>query len=181
MINENEIMWEQFVLESPWLTPPLPDAFTVRMENLDLNDIRAFKHIGKYDQYDIHENVTVKNTEMYFLKGNSLAAYYRYSKKSGEHIQTEMTWNSPKHSGSFLMIFGEYIIPRFKIVESDNMFTSDAFSMWKKLIGAFPQYDYYIKRNGKMIKMTHPYDVYSHEEKFSPDGKNSTFLAIYKK
>jgi len=181
MRKDDEIMWEQFIMESPWLTQPVPDEFTVQMDNLDLGYIRSLNHIGKYDGYDIHENVTPKNTELYFLRGDSLAAYYRYIKRSDGSIQTQMTWNSPKHKGSFLMIFAEYIIPRFKVVESDDMLTSDAFSMWKKLIGAFPQYEYYMKRNGKMKMMFSPYDVHDHEEKFSPNGQNSTFVAIYKK
>ena len=174
--KDNEIMWEQFITESPWLTQPIPNKFTADMLSLDIRKVESLNFLGNNSGFDTYEEIAEDGaTELFFVKNHEIQAYYRYQQKSSGQIQTKMAWNNPKNKGSFIRLFGDYIIPRFKVVESDDMLTQSAFDLWKRMIGGYTQYNYYAKLVNKLIQMTNPYDVHSYEEKFNP-GKNSTFI-----
>ena len=174
--EENELMWEQFISESPWSTHPISDKFTQEMEALDVSVIMKFPNVGNTNSYNIYEHQGEDNfINLYFLMNSKLAAYYKFTRLSSS-IQSKLIWNSPNSAGSFMDMFANYIIPKYKIVESDDMLSPKAFELWKKMIGAYPDYKYYAKVNGKLFQMTNPFDVYSYEERFNPGG-NSTFIA----
>lgn len=173
--EENELMWEQFITESPWLTQPIPDKFTSDMLKIDVEDIKSLTFLGNLDQFNIFQKIDNSFTELYFIKNEEIVSYYRYSELDTGGIQTKMIWNNPKYKGSFLKIFIDYIIPRFKVVESDDMLSQSAYDMWKKLIGLCENYKFYAKVKNKLIPMTGPYDVYNYQERFDYDG-NSTFI-----
>ena len=171
-------MWDQFILESPWLKTPLDSKFDMLMSNSDIQKIKnTCEHIGNFEKYEIYEHVSVNGTELYFILGNSLEAYYRYLSNPDGSIQTGLSWNNKKHRGTFRHIFSKYIIPRFKVVESDDMMTPEAFKFWKRIIAENPNYDYYAKVGNKMIELTSPHDVFFYREGMGVgDDENSTFI-----
>lgn len=173
-VEEYKIMWKQFLKESPWLTPPTPNSFNDRMENMSVDDVIVnYNHIEDFHKYRIYGN----DTEMIFIFNNEVVAYYRYNITDDGVCHTKMTWNHKNHQGTFLKLFAEYIIPKFKVVESDDMMTSQAFSMWQKLIGHYTDYKYYVKTGDELIPIDNPYEVHNYSEKLAINGKsNSTFL-----
>jgi hypothetical protein len=174
--DEHVLMWDQYIAESPWLNHPIPDKFTQQMESLDVDKIMEFPKMENCNGLDIYEHTEEDNTtSLYLIKSGKLAAYYKFVQLPSS-IQSKMTWNSPSSTGSFIDMFANYIIPKYKIVESDDMLTPKAFELWKKMIGAYTEYKYYAKVDDKLFPMTNPYDVYSYEERFNPSG-NSTFIA----
>ena len=175
--QENEMMWEQFVMESPWLTQALPDKFDEDMSNLNVDKIKGYKHIDNYKDYSIYENITGEQIELFVSQNDLFVVYYRYHLNENGGIQTKLTWNNKNNKGSFLDIFSNYIIPKFKVVESDNMMTSKAFDMWKSLILLKPDYNFYVKNGNKISKLESPYDVYLYKERMGiTNDENSTFI-----
>ena len=131
------------------------------------------KYWDNFQGYSVYRN----DGELFFIKEDVFVAYYRYSIDDEGVCHTKMTWNNKNYKGSFLKIFAEYIIPMMKVVESDDMMTPEAFSMWQKLIGHYTQYKYYIKSGDMLKPIDNPYDVHNYKEKISLNGKsNSTFL-----
>jgi hypothetical protein len=175
MMNEYKIMWEQFLKESPWATSPTPNSFNDRMENFDTNIIGSYDNIGNFEDYEVYQNDN--GNELFFMLGDDFVAYYRYEIDDRNVCHTKMTWNHKNHQGTFLKLFGEYLIPKFKIIESDDMMTPQAFSMWQKLIGHYTDYKYYVKTGDELIPIDNPYEVHNYSEKLAINGKsNSTFL-----
>ena len=172
-------MWSDFITESPWLTHPLPDKFNDDMENIKVEKVlEKYPKIETYKNYDIHEN----KSEIYFIRDGIISAYYHYSEKPDGSIQTKMTWNNRAHKSSFRDVFANYIIPRFKVVESDIMLTPDAFDLWKRLIAENPQYSFYAKIGEKYTELEYPHAVYTFKEKMGMnDGDNSTFIVTFDK
>jgi hypothetical protein len=145
------------------------------MLKLDVGDIKKLRYLENVDEISVFEKTHNSFAVLFFIKNEELCAYYRYSKLDTGGIQTKMIWNNPKYKGSFLKLFINYIIPRFKVIESDDMLSQSAYDMWKKLIGLCPNYKFYVKVKNKLISMKNPYDVYSYQERFDYDG-NSTFI-----
>lgn len=180
MKNENILIWDQFVTESPWITPPVPDQFNIDMSNLDVSKIKNYNHVGEYKQYNIYENIDGDKTSLYFVKNDSFVAFYKYLKTEYGNVQTKLSWNAKQNKGSFLDIFANYIIPKFKIVESDDMMTSKAFDMWKSLMLLKPEYKFYVKHGNKILKLESPYDIHLYKERIGiDDNGNSTFVVEF--
>lgn len=178
MINENKLIWDRFITESPWLTQPISDEYNDRMLNIPIRTLKNLKLVDTFDNMDIH---SVSN-ELYFVSETELIAYYKYNIDDTGMCQTKMVWNNPKHKGIFLKIFGGYIIPKFKVVQSDDMMTAKAFSMWQKLIGHYTEFTYYVKDGEELIKIDNPYDVHNYKEKISfSDKGNTTFIVTVDK
>jgi hypothetical protein len=171
--KDNKILWELYLNESPYSFPNVPNDFNEKMESITMEDIEKLNLIGKFEEFNIYENIesaATNNVELYFTVGNSLVAFYSYTIRSNQPIKTKMVWNDEKHSGTFRKIFGEYIIPKFKIVESDDSMSNLGFNMWMKLIGFYPNYKFYAKTQNGLIPMNEPYDVYSYKNKITdPD------------
>lgn len=178
MKNENHIIWEQFLAESPWITPEVSDQFNTDMSNINVEKIKTNPKIGSYKDFEIYENADRYETSLYFLKNNTFTAYYKYVKTNDGNIQTKLTWNDKKHKGSFLDIFANYIIPRFKIIESDDMMTPQAFDMWKSLMLLKPEYKFYVKSTDKILKLESPYDFHLYKERMGLDNKENTTFVV---
>jgi len=164
-------------MESPWLTQALPDKFDEDMSNLNVDKIKGYKHIDNYKDYSIYENITGEQIELFVSQNDLFVVYYRYHLNENGGIQTKLTWNNKNNKGSFLDIFSNYIIPKFKVVESDNMMTSKAFDMWKSLLLLKPDYNFYVKNGNKISKLESPYDVYLYKERMGiTNDENSTFI-----
>lgn len=176
MKNDDIIMWEQYISESPWLVSSLPDSLNDYMYSLNIDKILSYKYVGDYKNYNIYENKINDEYELFFILKNILVAYYRYNISENNNIQTKLSWCNKSYKGTFLDIFANYIVPKFKIVESDNMMTSKAFDMWKSLILLKPEYKFYAKLDDKLIKLTSPYDVYTYSERIDTNNQNSTFI-----
>jgi hypothetical protein len=178
MKNENAIIWEQFLSESPWITQQVPDQFNIDMSNISIEKIKSNSKIGFYKDFEIYENVDGYETSLYFLKDDIFTAFYKYIKTELGNIQTKLIWNDKKYKGSFLDIFANYIIPRFKIIESDDMMTPQAFDMWKSLMLLKPEYKFYVKREDKILKLESPYDVHLYKERMGLDDKENTTFVV---
>ena len=178
MKNENAIIWEQFLSESPWITQQVPDQFNIDMSNISIEKIKSNPKIGSYKDFEIYQNVDGYETSLYFLKNDIFSAFYKYIKTKSGNIQTKLIWNDKKYKGSFLDIFANYIIPRFKIIESDDMMTPQAFDMWKSLMLLKPEYKFYVKRDDKILKLESPYDIHLYKERMGLDGKENTTFVV---
>jgi len=177
--NDNRILWELYLKESPYSFPNVPNDFNDKMNSISIENIKKFKHIGEFDDYQIYEQSSKGEVELYFTVGDSLVAFYSYTIRLNQPIKTKMIWNNDKYSGSLRKIFGEYIVPKFKIVESDDSMSNLGFNMWMKLIGFYPNYKFYAKTQHGLIPMKEPYDVYSYKNKITdPD---SSFVVEYVK
>jgi hypothetical protein len=175
--KDSSILWELYLKESPYSFPNVPNDFNDKMEAIAIADIKKFKYIGVFEDYQIYEHFLKNEVELYFIFEDLLVAFYSYTIRSNQPIKTKMIWNNDKYSGSFRKIFGEYIIPKFKIVESDDSMSNLGFNMWMKLIGFYPNYKFYAKTQKGLIPMTEPHDVYSYKNKITdPD---SSFIVEY--
>ena len=172
--REEAIMWKQFITESPWMSSPLPDKFDQQMSSYTSEDIKnKYEFVEKFQDGEIYGN----DNELALIFDNALVSYYQYQPKE-THIQTKMSWQRKGSNGVFSKFFAEYIIPRFKVVESDYGLTPSAFNMWKKLIILYPQYNFYAKDDDKLYRLTDPMDVYTYQDPIIKDP-NSTFIAEY--
>lgn len=120
------------------------------------------------------------NLKEYFLISESeLIGFYSYTNKDDGSIQTKKIWNSKNHTGIIRKFFAEYIVPKFKVVESDDMLTAQAFEMWRKMMVLYSQYNYYVKDNGELHKITNPEEFLYYKEPMNIDRPNSTFIVEY--
>lgn len=181
MNRYNKILWEDFIYESPWLLyhPPLGE-FNKNMENIDDYRIKKLGHVENFFEFAILEIKNGSVIELFLIKNDKLAVLYSYKNHSDGHIQTIKSWNSKEHMGSFMKFFAEIIVPKYKIVESDEMLSNNAFNMWRKMIVAYPDYNYYVKDNDELFPIKNPYEIDMYKEPMSIDKKNSTFIVEYK-
>lgn len=169
-------MWEQFIAESPWMSAPLSDRFDQQMSNLSIDTIASkYTLFDEFDEGDIY----ISENEVLLVKNHQLVCYYKFQ-QFHDYIQTKMTWQRKGENGTFRKFFAEYIVPTFKVVESDYSLTPLAFDMWKKLIILYPHYNYYTKDNGKIYKLKDPNDVYTYSDPITKD-ENSTFIVEYER
>lgn len=175
MKKDDVIMWEQFIVESPWMSAPLPDAFDEKMLSISVEEIKQ-----KYDFIEkfINGEVYGKRGQLFFVRDEEFLAYYQYEQFQ-DYIQTKMSWSRKGNNGIFRTFFGDYIIPKFKVVESDYGLTPLAFDMWKKLIIMYPNYDFYAKDEGKLYPLVNPEEVYTFNDPITKD-ENSTFIVQYR-
>lgn len=177
--KDNKILWELYLKESPYSFPNISNDFNQKIESIPIEKIKKLNHIGEFENYQIYEQSSKDEVELYFTDKDSLVAFYSYTIRSNQPIKTKMIWNDEKYSGLFRKIFGEYIIPKFKIVESDDSMSNLGFNMWMKLIGFYPNYKFYAKTQHGLIPINEPYDVYLYKNKITdPD---SSFVVEYKK
>jgi hypothetical protein len=178
MINKDDkMLWELYLKESPWSFPELPNDFDSKMETTNIRDIEKLNCVGTFEEFKIYETVVGDKIELYFTTSNELAAFYSYIVRNKQPIKTKLVWNSKKHIGTLRRVFGDYIIPKFKIVESDDMMSDSAFKMWQKMIGFYPQYKFFAKVGDNLIPLKHPYDVFTYKEKLT--DRDSPFIVEY--
>jgi len=177
--KDNKILWVLYLKESPWFSQTAPESFNSRFETIKIEDVLKLPYKDRFEEFDIYEHVNMGTVELYCIKNNELAAFFSYLERKNKPIKTILIWNNENYSGSLRRIFGEYIIPKFKIVESDNMMTGEAFGMWQKLIGFYPQYKFYAMVKNNFIPMKDPYDVFLYKEKMTDD--NSPFVVFFNK
>ncbi len=173
--HENQIMWEQFVMESPWLTPALDSRINDEIDKIDFRELKKTgKSIGRYKDYDIIQLESLGVVKLYFVTDVMIAAYYGYIPREDGGTQTKLSWNDMNHKGVFLDIFANYLIPRFKVIESDSMMTPKAFDFWTNLMTLCPNNDYYVKSGNILTKLDNPYSIHFYKEPFQ--NENSTFV-----
>lgn len=176
-LSQREVIsFSKYLLESPWLTSPVPSSLEKRLQNISIEDIKKLKRLDDFGNYEIYEASGTPN-ELYFIQNDVLVSYYSFFKRPEGYIQTKLSWNNKDHNGSFRHIFGKYIIPKYKVVMSDEMMTPDAFNMWQKLIYEYPNYKFYGIDGDKQVEIINPYDVHFYKEQMRDN--NSTFLVEY--
>lgn len=178
MMNDNELIWEEFLKESPWYVPALPDEFEKRMSSTDPEMIKEETYIGAYDDMSIFYKKEAILENYYILKGDEFAAYYQFEKTNGS-IRTKITWNSKQHAGTLRKFLAGWIVPKYKMVESDGILTDRGFGMWEKMMTTNPQWEYFVKDYGKVYKLSNPKEVYYYKDILDKDP-NSTFIVRYK-
>jgi hypothetical protein len=182
MRNENELIWEEFLKESPWGYAKLPSAFEQKMLETDVDEIRKNdEFVDNFDGMDIYHSFDGEEEIYYVLNGDDVTAYYRFQ-DMGKYLKTKLIWNSKKYAGTLRKFLAEYLLPRHGIIESDDAFSNDAFTLWQKMVVMYPNYEFYAKfPNGKLSeRMTNYHEPLIYREPFPKDG-NSVFIMKYNK
>jgi hypothetical protein len=170
---------QELLQESPWGYPVLPSSFEDKMLDIKGGDIRKEKFVERMDNMDIYFNPDTNGGNYYVLIGDDLASYYQYIQNKNS-IKTKMTWNSRKYKGSLRDLLTKFIIPKYKIVESDDVLSNSAFSMWQKMVMEFPKYEFYAKLpSGELSdRITNYHEILLYREPITSQG-NSTFIVRY--
>lgn len=180
MQNDNELIWEAFLNESPFGYHTLPSMFERKMSEMNVDDIKSKTFVERFGNMDIYHDKDGDNDVYYILVDNEIAAYYRF-KDEGKYLKTKLTWNSKKHTGTLRKFLGEYLLPKRGIIESDDAFSNDAFTMWQKMVVEYPDYEFYAKfPDGRMSKrMTNYHEPLLYREPMFKGDGNSTFVMKY--
>lgn len=183
MKSEEELIWESYILkESPWYIPPIDKEEDDYISQIPIKDIKSkTKLIGKYKNINIYFNESKQQNEYYFISNKEFIAYYRFSKnKVG--IRTNMIWNSSLHKGIFKDVFLNFILPKYKIIYSDDQMNDFGFNFWVKLSSETnPNYSIYIynPHNNSELPLQNPKDILKYKEKLSTDWKYTQFIIKY--
>lgn len=182
-MNENELIWEKFLKESPWGYTKLPSEFETRISQTKADDIRMnHQFVNDFeDDMDIYHSSDGEEEIYHVLKDDDIVAYYRFQ-DMGKYLKTKLVWNSKKYAGTLRKFLAEYLLPRHGIIESDDAFSNDAFTLWQKMVVMYPKYEFYAKfPDGKLSKrMTNYHEPLIYREPFPTDG-NSVFIMKYNK
>lgn len=163
--------------ESPWNYGVMDDDFEEHMSNFSVEKVQQMKFVTEWNTMNVYYQTEFGYGEYYILKNNELVAFYRFDPKSN-YIQTEITWNKRGNKGVLRKFLAEYIIPKYRMVESGNKLSTNAFSMWENMYVEYPQYDYLVKyKNGeiKTIKHHTQFALYS-SSSFNDDLAFTTFI-----
>lgn len=174
--EENELMWEQFITESPWHMKNPLSSFDEYMENLNVEEIMQSSVFSKYLNLLIYHNRLDNNeSEFYFIDGSKIAAYCRYQKLN-DRIILEMIWNSKNSKGLFKELIKNYLLPKFKCVESGETMSDAGFKFFKSLMEQNPELKFYLKYKNHLTKIQSPKDFSNYKEPLHSDNTYSTFV-----
>ena len=133
--------------------------------------------MGVYDEMSIFYKKDGERENYYILINDEFAAYYQFVKIDGG-IKSKMAWNSKKYTGTLRKFLAGYIVPKYKLIESDDNLTEKGFGMWEKMMMTDPKYGYYVKDFGKVYKLNNPKEIYYYKDILDKDP-NSTFVVRY--
>ena len=135
--------------ESPsWATPIVDsDAAYSNAPYEDLIDESG--EVGYFKDYEIRESNRSDLNELFFLKDYTLAAAFQYVIDSTNVVNTKLMWNNSKFPGSFRDIFVNYLLPTFKVIDSDELLTEKGFSFWEKLMREYKNLYFYVYDSNK--------------------------------
>ena len=182
MKKEEDLIWESYITESPWLIPDMPADINNDYEKSTVNDIENKASLyDKFENYNIY--IAKKEDEndvyeLFFISQDKLMIYYRY-KKYSEYIQTEMIWNTKDKKGLFRYVFINYIIPKFNIVKSDFIMNNSGFEFWKKIFNEYQnrfQFKVVDERENYIRPINSIRDIELAKQKFNSDNVFSQFL-----
>lgn len=166
--------------ESPWGHGVMGDDFEESMTSYTFDDIKNHEHVGEFKNTQIYYKEEMGDGN-YFLWGDGeLAAFYQFN-LYGDNISTRMTWNNRKYKGLLRKFLAEYVIPKYKVIESDYRMSTHAFDMWKSMSIEYPQYEYYAKYpDGEIKKINHytQFMIYREPAFHGKDG-HTTFVVKY--
>ena len=179
MINENELIWEEFLKESPWRYTKVPSSLEVEMNSKNVDDIKNKDYYGSFKNMEIYHDEENRQGIFYILVDDKFAALYRY-KDEGNYLKSKLVWNGKKYPGTLRTFLAEYLLPKYKVIESDDAFSDDAFTMWQKMVVMYPHYEFYAKfPDGKMSKrITNYHEPLIYKEPF-PNSRNTMFVMKY--
>lgn len=189
MKTDEELIWESYIVsESPYM---IPTAFPEELNSSFENATREFivKNGGKlYDTFNDIEIFVIPNPndtqtqEYYFVRNEILIAYYRFVIKD-DYIQTKMIWNSKNHREIFREIFLNYILPKYKKIQSDDQITERGFKFWEKILHSGGNFKIYVSdENTKKVKPIEDIrDIEEQKQKLNSSFKYTTFWILYGK
>ena len=149
------------------------------MKKINPEDIKKLPHVGKFGELEVYQKDEKSRENCFAIVDENFAAYVQFSIFNGG-VKTNIIWNSEKFPGTARKLLTDYIIPRYKIVESDDILSSRGFRMWEKMMLTNPEYDYYVRDYGKMFRLTHPKEIYFYKDVLDKDP-NSVFIVKFKK
>lgn len=168
--EENNKIWDLY-LESPWLyntSSPTDDV------GITIGDVLKYgEQIDTWEGIDVYKSIRHKDSFI-FVKNDEIVSFYKWDDSVFDGVyQTRYSWNNPKYKGIFRKIFANYILPKLKQIQSDNMLTDKAFEFWKKMMVEYPNFNYYVVDSGEWKKITEPESINQYKGGFNDD---STFI-----
>jgi hypothetical protein len=191
MKTDEELIWENYIIsESPYKIPisfpeDLNSSFEDATEQLIIDN--GGELYDKYNEiliYNIQSKKDNKTNELYFVKNKKLVAYYRFLiKEDQDCIQTKMIWNSKNHRGIFREIFLNYILPKYKRIQSDDQISERGFQFWEKLLQGGGNYKIYISDNQNMTvrPIENIRDLKNQQQELNTSFQYTTFWILYGK
>lgn len=71
-------------------------------------------------------------------------------------FQTLKTWRNSKYPGIFYKLFVGFILPKLKIVESDDQLSDMGKHFWVRLMKNTPELNFYVKGSSGIIQINDP-------------------------
>lgn len=164
--------------ESPWLYNAPLDRMNSDYENLKRQDIlnAGGTYSEPYGNYDVIFLDFNRTHNIYMVDGDSVILHYSWDDLLN-NAQTKLAWNSKRYPGLFRKYFIEIILPKLKIIESDDMMTENAFRFWKMIMRDHPSLNFYIKNPDNIVtRLTSPDDIDNYKERMNTTNEYSRFI-----
>lgn len=180
--EENDLIWESFICnESPQRIDGNMYTTGKMLETLSGDVLRTTygEPLGTLkDGTDVYHSETYMI--FFFVLNNVVTAYYNYIENPDGGVISKTTWSNPHHRGSFSKIFISYLLPTFKIIQSDSRLTTLGFKFWENIMSKYPQFDYFIKIGNDYTPIS-DYTELSNYWNIDMIGEKSSFVVKYDK
>jgi len=175
--EENDLLWETYLLESPWHMKHPLNSFDKDMENLNYFDISQDQPFDKFGDIEVFKNdLDGKQFEFYFALDQKIVSYCRCKMGENGMIVLDLIWNSKKSKGLFRKIFVEYLLPEFGDIESGDSMSDLGFGFFKNLMDTNPDLKFYVRNGGNITKIQDSSEFEKYKEPLRDDNQYSTFI-----
>lgn len=150
---------QKILLEMPQKMIPIEDnSYEKYSNNIELL-------VSKSEEFLKNPNIEIRRAinesddfVLFFIKNGALIAGYSY-KPEQNYIKTKSSWSNPAYKNSFYNVFTNFIIPSFKVVESDDRLTDLGYKFWVKLVDNNSNFSFFVKKNTGVFQVHSSYEL----------------------